>query len=65
MPQPNYNQENGAHIRQTQIKSFLREEEVSLLGRKLNKVAREIEDSDEPAFNEAAVEKEMGIRRGR
>ncbi len=64
MPQTNLNKKNAFHIKQTQIKPFLTEEEMSPLGRELMKIAKEIEDSDEPAFDEAGIERELEKRRG-
>ncbi len=64
MPQLNKNQKDAFRVRQTQIKPFLTEKEMSSLGRRLMKIAKEIENSDEPAFDEAAIEKELEKRRG-
>lgn len=64
MPQTNLNKKNAFHVRQTQIKPFPSEKEMSPLGRKLMKIAKEIENSDEPAFDEADIERELEKRRG-
>lgn len=37
---------------------------MSPLGRELMKIAREIEESDEAAFDEEGIEKELAKRRG-
>ncbi|MCY7376209.1 MAG: hypothetical protein LH472_09595 [Pyrinomonadaceae bacterium] len=64
MPQTNLNKKEVFHVKQTQIKPFLSEKEMSPLGRKLMKIAEEIESSDEPACSEADIERELEKRRG-
>ncbi|MEO6052216.1 MAG: hypothetical protein ABIP78_12925 [Pyrinomonadaceae bacterium] len=64
MPQTNLNKTEVFQIRQTKIKPFLSRREISPLGRKLMKIAKEIENSDEPAFGETDVERELEKRRG-
>jgi hypothetical protein len=64
MQRPNKNQKEAFRIKQTQIKPFLTEKEISSLGKRLMKIAKEIENSDEPTFDETAIEKELEKRRG-
>jgi vacuolar-type H+-ATPase subunit C/Vma6 len=51
-------------VRQTEIKTWLTEETMSPLGRELMKIANEIEASDEQAFDEEDIEKELLRRKG-
>lgn len=64
MAQTNLNKKEVFYVKQTQIKTVLDEKEISPLGRKLMKIAKEIETSDEPAFDETDVERELERRRG-
>jgi hypothetical protein len=64
MAQTNLNKKEVFYVKQTQIKTVLSEKEISPLGRKLMKIAKEIETSDEPAFDETDVERELERRRG-
>ena len=64
MPQTNLNKNDIFYIKPTQIKTVLDEKEMSPLGRKLMKIANEIENSDEPAFDETDIERELEKRRG-
>lgn len=64
MPQTNLNKNDIFYIKPTQIKTVLDEKEMSPLGRKLMKIAKEIENSDEPAFDETDIERELEKRRG-
>ncbi len=43
---------------------WLTPETMSPLGRELFEIAKEIENSDEPAFDEADIEKELEKRHG-
>jgi len=58
------NQPTEFPVRRTEIKTWLTEETMSPLGRELMKIAREVEASDEPALDEADIEKELKRRRG-
>ena len=62
MSQTNLNNKDIFHVRQTEVKVYLNEKEMSPLGRKLMKIAKDIENSDEQVFDEAAVEKELEKR---
>lgn len=66
MAQPNLNSELTPvwPVRRTELKPWLAEESLSPLGRELLRLAREIEQSDEPEFDEAAIERELNQRRG-
>ena len=64
MPQTNLNKKDVFYVKPTQIKTVLSEKEMSPLGKKLMKIAKEIENSDEPAFSEADIERELEKRRG-
>lgn len=50
--------------RRTRIKEWLTYETMSPAGQELMDIAIEIEDSDAPALDEAAVERELRTRRG-
>ena len=58
------NQPTEFSVRRTVVKTWLTEETMSPLGRELMKIAREVEDSDEPALDEEDIEKELKKRRG-
>ena len=64
MPQTNLKNKDIFYVRPTEIRTYSNEKDMSLLGRKLMKIAKEMENSDEPAFDEAGVEKELEKRRG-
>ncbi len=64
MPQTNVNTKDAFYVKPTQIKTVFSEKEMSPLGKKLMKIAKEIENSDEPAFDEADIERELEKRRG-
>ena len=64
MAQTNLNKNDVFYVKQTQIKTVLSEKEMSPLGRKLMKIAKQIENSDEQAFDETDIEKELERRRG-
>ena len=66
MAQPNINvSETPAwEVRATEIKTWLTPETMSPLGQRLMALAREIEASDAPALDEAAIEQELRHRRG-
>ena len=57
-------QPTGSPVRRTEIKTWLTEETMSPLGRELTRLAREIEESDEPALEEEDIEKELKRRSG-
>jgi hypothetical protein len=46
------------------VKEWLTPETMSPLGRDLMSIVSDIEQSDEPAFDEQAVERELTTRRG-
>ena len=64
MPQTNLKNKDIFYVRPTEIRTYSNEKDMSLLGRKLMKIAKEVENSAEPAFDEAGVEKELEKRRG-
>jgi vacuolar-type H+-ATPase subunit C/Vma6 len=64
MAQTNLNKKEVFYVKPTQIRTVLSEKEMSPLGKKLMKIAKEIENSDEPAFDEADIERELEKRRG-
>lgn len=64
MPTTNSNCQPEFEIRRTNVKTPLTPEATSPLGKELMKIAREIENSDEPAFDKIDVERELEKRRG-
>ena len=64
MAQTNLNKKDVFYVKQTQINTVSSEKEMSPLGRKLMKIAKKIEESDEPSFDETDIEKELEKRRG-
>lgn len=60
----NLTKNDGPQIRQAYVRPHLSYEEMSPLGRALFDLAKEIELSDEPAMDEAAIERELARRRG-
>ena len=66
MAQPNLNLEGTPDwpVRRTELKPRLADEALSPRGRELLRLAREIEQSDEPELDEAALEQELSRRRG-
>jgi len=66
MSQVNQNPDPQARppVRQTEVKTWLTYETMSPLGRELMDLAAEIDNSDEPALDEAEVERELALRRG-
>ncbi len=64
MPASNLNRQPKFEVRRTNVKTWLTPELMSPLGRELFEIAKEIEESDEPAFDEADIEKELEKRRG-
>lgn len=64
MPQTNVNKKAAFYVKPTQIKNIFSEKEMSPLGKKLMKIAKEIETSDEPAYGEDDIERELERRRG-
>ena len=51
-------------VRHIELKPWPAEDTLTPLGRELLRLAREIEQSDEPALDEAAIERELSRRRG-
>jgi tetratricopeptide (TPR) repeat protein len=51
-------------VRRTQVKGWLTKDNMSPLGQTLVGIAEEIEDSEEPAFGEEDLERELTLRRG-
>ena len=51
-------------VHQTDVKTWLTYETMSPLGRALMDIAAQVEQSDDPAFDEQAVENELKSRRG-
>ena len=64
MPVSNLNRKVKFEVRRTNVKTWLTPETMSPLGRELFEIAKEIEESDEPAFDEADIERELEKRRG-
>lgn len=64
MAQTNFKKKDIFYVKQTQINTVSSEKEMSPLGRKLMKIAKKIKESDEPAFDETDIEKELEKRRG-
>ncbi len=64
MPESNLNSQTNFEVRRTNIKTWLTPETMSPLGKELFEIAKEIEESDEPAFDEQAIERELKRRRG-
>lgn len=60
----NLNKTEFPVVRQAEIKQELVYEDMSPLGKQLSNIAKEIEASDEPAFDEEEIEKELEERRG-
>ncbi len=60
----NLNRKVKFEVRRTNVKTWLTPEKMSPLGRELFEIAREIEESDEPAFDDEAIEQELKRRRG-
>jgi hypothetical protein len=60
----NLNKKDDLIVRRAQVKPWLKYEDMSSLGKELHDIAKEIELSDEPAFSESEVEKELKERRG-
>lgn len=51
-------------VRPTDVKTWLTAESMSPLGRELIEIANAIENSDEPAMDPEAIERELIKRRG-
>ena len=51
-------------VRRTHVKEWLTRDQMSPLGQELMDIATEIEQSDAPALDEAAIEQELRTRRG-
>lgn len=64
MPRVNTNRKGHFNIRRTRTNILSAESDYSPLGKKRMKIASELEQSDEPAFNEADIESELEKRRG-
>jgi hypothetical protein len=64
MPQLNTNRTERFSIKRTKTNLLFTENGMSPLGKKLMKIASEIEHSDEPVYDEADIEKELEKRRG-
>lgn len=64
MPQINPNKPEKFNIRRTSLNVVSAETEGSPLGKKLMKIASEIENSNEAAFGEVDIEQELEKRRG-
>ncbi len=64
MPASNLNRQLKFEVRRTNVKTWLTPELMSPLGRELFEIAKEIEESDEPAFDDDAIERELKRRRG-
>lgn len=64
MANTNLNTKDVFYVKPTQIKTLLNEKDMSPLGKKLMEIAKEIENSDDPAFDEADIERELEKRRG-
>ena len=64
MAQPGQNLNQQPPVRPTEVKSWLRRETMSPLGRELMEIAAEIEASDEIPMDEDAIESELRSRRG-
>lgn len=64
MPASNLNRQPKFEVRRTNVKTWLTPELMSPLGRELFEIAKEIEESDEPAFDETDIERELEKRRG-
>ncbi len=60
----NLNKQDDFAVRQADVKPWLTYEDMSPLGRKLHDIAKEIELSDEPAYSEQEIQKELKERRG-
>jgi hypothetical protein len=60
----NLNKQENPLVRPASLKTDLAYEDMSPLGKTLHDIADEIEHSDEPAFNENDIEKELEERRG-
>lgn len=64
MPQTKFNKKDIFEVRRTKLKPYLNEKEISDLGRRLTKIAHEVDCSDAAALTEAAIETELQNRRG-
>ena len=64
MPPTKINRKLDFYVKPTHIKTVFSEKEMSPFGKKLMKIAREIEVSDEPGFDETDIERELAKRRG-
>ncbi len=64
MPQLNKNKSERFIVKRTRTGQRLNDDEISPLGRKLMKIALEVELSDEFEFGEAEIESELQKRRG-
>ena len=64
MPASNLNRQPKFEVRRTNVKTWLTQELMSPLGRELFEIAKEIEEFDEPAFDDDAIERELKRRRG-
>lgn len=66
MAQPNLHSSvmPDSPVRRIELKPWPAEETLTPLGRELLRLAREIEQSDEQAFDEADIEQELSRRRG-
>lgn len=64
MPESNLDPQTNFKVRRTSIKTWLTPETMSPLGKELFEIAKDLEESDEPAFDEHAIEQEWKRRRG-
>lgn len=64
MPESNLDPQTNFEVRRTSIKTWLTPETMSPLGKELFEIAKEIEESDEPVFDEHEIEQELKRQRG-
>jgi hypothetical protein len=66
MPLPNLKTDSTTNlqVRRTETKPWLTPDMMSPIGKELWQLASEIEQSDEPALDEAAIERELQRRKG-
>ncbi len=64
MPQIKGNKTESFTVRRAELNTSLDERDMSPMGRKLMKIAAEIENSDEPAMSKADIERRLQMGRG-
>lgn len=64
MASTNQNLNERPPVQMTNVKTWLKKDNMSPLGRDLMRIAEEIDNSDEPPMDEEAIERELLKRKG-